>query len=84
MDLLSALKAAHHLGEAARELSQSSPPHPWETDEDAFLQHFGVPYEDFLEIAALLSTEQRELLQKTLEVNPEAAVLWILSMDVVT
>jgi len=53
----------------------------WATDEAAFEQHFGVPYEAFEEIVTHLSREQENLLHATLEVNPEAAVLWILSME---
>lgn len=54
---------------------------PWATDEKAFLRHFGAPYEAYAEIVKRLSPEQEELLHQTLEVNPEAAVLWILAME---
>lgn len=54
---------------------------PWLHDEMSFFQHFGAPFEKYAEIASLLSPEQNEMLQKTLTVNPEAAVLWVLAMD---
>lgn len=54
---------------------------PWATDEKAFLRHFGIAHEDYIEITKRLSNEQHDLLHRTLNVNPEAAVLWILSME---
>lgn len=54
---------------------------PWLHDEMAFYQHFGSPHEKYAEIVSLLSLEQNEMLQKTFAVNPEAAVLWVLAMD---
>ena len=54
---------------------------PWAADEEAFERHFGVSYEDFVEMVGYLSPGQAEMLKKTLEVNPEAAVLWILAME---
>ena len=40
-----------------------------------------MSYEDFVEMVGYLSPGQAEMLKKTLEVNPEAAVLWILAME---
>ena len=53
----------------------------WATDEEAFEQHFGESYEMFVMILQHLSPEQTERFSATLQVNPEAAVLWILSME---
>ncbi len=79
MDLLGAWAAAGHLRRFAREIKRQ--PQPWEHDEEAFLRHFGVPFEEYALVVSHLSEEQQELLEATLEVNPEAAVLWILSME---
>ena len=54
---------------------------PWASNEETFERHFGVSYEDFVEMVGYLSPGQAEMLKKTLEVNPEAAVLWILAME---
>jgi hypothetical protein len=56
---------------------------PWETDELEFERHFGCPYEEFLLVLGHLSKDQYQLFERTVAVNPEAAVLWILAMDVV-
>ena len=55
----------------------------WAANEDAFETHFGLPYALFAEILQHLDQEQSERFDATMKVNPEAAVLWILSMDVV-
>jgi len=54
---------------------------PWETDEIAFEHHFGHSFVEFLELVSHLNSKQLEQYNKTLEVNPEAAVLWVLSME---
>ena len=54
---------------------------PWANNAEAFQIHFGVPYEAFLEIVGHLSPKQENLLHATMELNPEAAVLWILAME---
>lgn len=54
---------------------------PWAANEEAFERHFGESYEYFVEVVQYLSPAQKELLARTLEVNPEAAVLWILAME---
>jgi hypothetical protein len=71
------------IGAANRALSflGSDIDEPWASSEQAFLTHFGVPYEAFLEVIQHLSPRQEEVLHATFEVNPEAAVLWILAMD---
>jgi hypothetical protein len=79
VDLLGAWAAAGHLRRFANEVQRQ--PHPWEQDEDAFLRHFGVPHEEYVLIVSHLTNDQIELLEATIEVNPEAAVLWILSME---
>lgn len=50
---------------------------PWANDEEAFENHFGVDYEGFAEAVRQLDRAQHDLYEKTLEVNPEAAVAWI-------
>ena len=79
MDLLGFLGAARH----ALEFIQPEPGHDmaWPEDEAEFERHFGAPYEAFLEIVEHLSPDQKKLLDATLNVNPEAAVLWILAME---
>ena len=79
MDLLGAWAAAGHLRRFAREVQRQ--PQPWEQDEEAFLRHFGVPHEEYALIVSHLTEDQHALLEATIEVNPEAAVLWILSME---
>jgi hypothetical protein len=56
---------------------------PWAANEETFERHFGVPYEYFEVVLQHLSPEQVEKFEATLRVNPEAAVLWILSMEAV-
>jgi hypothetical protein len=73
------------IGTAKRALSlfSGSPgsDQPWAASEAEFERHFGAPYEAFAEIVQHLNQEQEALLSATLEVNPEAAVLWILAME---
>jgi len=76
MDLLGTLSAARQLMNEVRR-----PSYPWENDEGAFLAHFGVPFEEYALVVAHLDDGQRALLARTLDVNPEAAVLWILAME---
>jgi hypothetical protein len=82
MDLLGAIHstvgAAHDLRALVRRSRSEAP--DWLVDEEAFLRHFGVPHEAFEEIVHHLGDEQLRLLEETLAVNPEAAVLWILAM----
>ena len=54
---------------------------PWAAGEEAFERHFGESYEMFMVILQHLSPGQAERFSATLQVNPEAAVLWILSME---
>jgi len=79
MDLLTFIGAAHR----ALSFFGGGPgsDQPWAAGEQEFERHFGVPYEAFVEIARHLDQEQERLLHATLEVNPEAAVLWILAME---
>jgi hypothetical protein len=79
MDLLGFLGAAHR----ALSFFGNGPgsDQPWAASEQEFERHFGVPYEAFVEIVRHLDREQEQLLHATLEVNPEAAVLWILAME---
>jgi hypothetical protein len=81
MDLVGVLKSAHSVLEY---MSGGPGAHqPWANDEREFEIHFGAPYELFATIVDHLSNDQKKLLEATLDVNPEAAVLWILAMDVV-
>ena len=83
MDFLGALHstigAAHDLRAIMRRSGQGSA--DWLSDEESFLRHFGVPHEAFEEVVHHLDENQLRLLEATLEVNPEAAVLWILAMQ---
>jgi len=79
MDLLGALKAANHLRGFVSEVRR--PEHPWERDESSFLSHFGVPFEEYALVVSHMSDEQRDLLARTIDVNPEAAVMWVLAME---
>ena len=49
----------------------------WATNEAAFEEHFHVSYADFQERVASLDFARTQLYEKTLEVNPEAAITWI-------
>jgi hypothetical protein len=49
----------------------------WAEDELVFEEHFGVPYEEFDEKLHMLDRGQFELYEKTLKINPEAAVTWV-------
>jgi hypothetical protein len=55
---------------------------PWAQDEMLFEEHFDTPYEVFTEKLFHLSADQQKRYQKTLEVNPEAAVLWVCMLQV--
>ncbi len=79
MDLV---KAATALKEIAS-LFEGSPDagEPWAESEEAFLTHFGAPYEYLCEVVAHLDREQASRFDATMEVNPEAAVLWALAME---
>lgn len=84
MDLLGILTMADRARELVRlgtTLARGDPLPDWASDEGAFLRHFGAPHEAYVEIVEHLLPEQVELLHATLEVNPEAAVLWVLSME---
>ncbi len=54
---------------------------PWAESEEAFMTHFGAPYEYLCEVVSHLDREQSEKFDATMEVNPEAAVLWVLAME---
>ena len=79
MDLLGALGAARGLREFVRRAGGPQP--DWAVDPSAFERHFGVPIEAYAEIVSHLTPEQEKLLLETLDVNPEAAVLWVLAME---
>ena len=54
---------------------------PWATNEAAFEVHFGSSYDYFTGVLQHLDDEQSIRFAETMEVNPEAAVLWILAME---
>ena len=80
MDLLGILEIAGRAQELVK-LVRAEPLPDWSTNEAAFERHFGVPHEAYAEVAARLDPLQAALLHRTLAVNPEAAVLWVLSME---
>jgi hypothetical protein len=81
MDLLNALGAIRRTLDFFAGTPDSN--EPWAASEEAFEAHFGGSYEFFVEVLQHLDEEQSARFDATLRVNPEAAVLWILSMDVV-
>jgi hypothetical protein len=81
MDLLNALGAIRRTLDFFAGTPDSR--EPWAASEEAFEVHFGGSYEFFVEVLQHLDDEQGARFDATMKVNPEAAVLWILSMDVV-
>jgi hypothetical protein len=81
MDLLNALGAIRRTLDFFAGTPDSD--EPWAAGEEEFEAHFGLPYESFVEILHHLDEEQGARFDATMKVNPEAAVLWILSMDIV-
>lgn len=77
MDLLRFARIAGQVGGVVRAAQLPD----WAVDPGAFHAHFGVPHEAYAEIVSLLSPEQAALLEQTIAVNPEAAVLWVLHME---
>lgn len=71
MDFLDSLRAAWKFfgGNQVNEL--------WATNEDAFEEHFSASYEEFETRLASLDQGRAQLYEKTLEVNPEAAITWV-------
>lgn len=55
---------------------------PWATDPGLFEDHFGVPFEEFSEKVALLGADQKKRYLATIDVNPEAAVLWAIMVEI--
>lgn len=49
----------------------------WASDEAAFEDHFHASYGDFQDRLSMLDSANTQLYEKTLEVNPEAAVTWV-------
>jgi len=54
---------------------------PWAADDAAFEVHFGASYSHFTGVLLHLDEEQEARFAETMEVNPEAAVLWVLAME---
>ena len=54
---------------------------PWAANETMFEAHFGSSYAYFGEVLRHLDDEQAVRFAETMEVNPEAAVLWVLAME---
>lgn len=80
MRLVELVSAAHLAAQAVR--STRAVDEPWLHDEELFFQHFGSTYDDFWDVVQHLNQDQQDRLWLTMEVNPEAAIIWILSMDV--
>lgn len=79
MNLLGAASALQQIADifgAGPDAEQS-----WAADENAFWRHFGASYEEFCATLGHLDEEQSARFAATLEVNPEAAVLWVLAME---
>jgi hypothetical protein len=55
---------------------------PWALDEMLFEEHFDTPYWAFCEKLVRLNSDQQKRYWATLEVNPEAAVLWVIMVVV--
>ena len=81
MDLLNALGAIRKTLDFFAGTPDSR--EPWAASEEAFERHFGAEYECFTTILQHLDEEQGARFDATMKINPEAAVLWILSMDIV-
>jgi len=81
VDLLRIVDAARRLRGLAGEIAGGLTEPEWASSEEAFLVHFGASYEEYGERVSLLTPQQLSLLQSTLAVNPEAAVLWVLAME---
>lgn len=81
MDLITGLSTVHKAIETFTSGSGSG--ESWATNEEAFEQHFGASYAYFTEILGHLSPEQNLRFERTMQVNPEAAILWILAMEAV-
>jgi hypothetical protein len=71
--ILSGLSALFSAGIDAEE--------PWANDPELFEDHFGVPFKEFSAKVALLGADQKRRYLATLDVNPEAAVLWALVVE---
>ena len=81
MDLLNALGAIRKTLDFFAGTPDSD--EPWAASEEAFEAHFGGSYEFFVEVLQHLDEEQSARFDATLKVNPEAAVLWFLSIDAI-
>ena len=79
MDLLGAIDAARQVRDAVRQARGCT--EPWANDPEAFYRHFGVPHEAYAEVVSHMTEGQLDLLHRTIDVNPEAAVLWVLAME---
>lgn len=64
------------IGKTIGLFKSGGPQEPWMENEEAFQAHFGQSYEDFAIILANLDQAHNELYEKTVKVNPEAAVVW--------
>lgn len=71
MEFLEALRKAWHLFGGGRFNE------PWASDETAFEEHFGVSYAEFEERLASLDQANSQLYERTLQTNPEAAIVWV-------
>ncbi len=76
VDIAQGLQGILHLFAGSDEAQE-----PWAQDEQLFAEHFGATIEEFAEKLALLNVDQQRRYEKTLEANPEAAVLWVIMMQ---
>lgn len=52
----------------------------FDMNEEAFEEHFGVPYGDFATAVSSLSPRDLDQYGRTYEANPEAAILWAIKV----
>jgi len=58
-------------------LGRSEVEEPWAQDEQSFEEHFGRSFQEFEERMTYLDRARGELYERTVEVNPEAAIAWV-------
>jgi len=73
--ILQAIKAAWEILAGREEVEHVE---DWAEDELAFEDHFDVPYHEYADKVSGLERADFDLYEKTLQVNPEAAVLWVI------
>lgn len=51
----------------------------WRDDHEAFLRHFDLGYEDFMELVLALPADKSARYHKLLELDEEAAITWVIA-----